>query len=213
MTKQKTFLDHIIKYMRVNDMQLATNRNEVNIVAIEGADRNGVLNDDEPNHFNDLIGIFTPTENGFIWCGLWKATTEPGRYYTENRMNPRGAARIKFGQYKAWQVGWHNGDHQALVQAERVTVHRDGNQDFIRTGDFEDTGLFGINLHWGFDQPLHDIGRSSAGCLVIPAWRDFTRFMHYVYQDPRYLKNREYLFNVAILPGNKVIELGRQKDV
>jgi hypothetical protein len=70
-------------------------------------------------------------------------------------MNPKGAARIKFGQYTAWQVGLHgySNPHESLVQVEEVAVHRDYNRDLKRTGDLVEWGLFGINQHWGFDHP------------------------------------------------------------
>ena len=58
--------------------------------------------------------------------------------------------------------------HEALVQVAEVTVHRDLNKDFKRTNDKTDTGLFGINQHWGYDAPKDDLGNTSAGCLVGP---------------------------------------------
>ena len=67
---------------------------------------NGTENDDRPNHFNDLRIIIAFNE-AFrpVIEGIYLATTEPGFYYTDNPMNAKGAARIAFGQYTAWQVG------------------------------------------------------------------------------------------------------------
>jgi hypothetical protein len=62
--------------------------------------------------------------------GNWEATTEPGRHYTEVKLlNPLGAARIAFGQYRAWKVGIHRNDHEALRQTRDITVYRDANRD------------------------------------------------------------------------------------
>ncbi|MDZ8140831.1 MAG: hypothetical protein RM049_37020 [Nostoc sp. DedQUE04] len=38
-----------------------------------------------------------------------EASTEPGKYYTENPMNSNGAFRIAFGNYQdAWKIGKHH---------------------------------------------------------------------------------------------------------
>lgn len=99
-----------------------------------------------------------------------EATTEPGRYYTTNRMNPKGAARLALGQHQdAWCLGNHKGQ-QALIQCNSVKVYRDHNQDGYRAGDKVDTGIFGIDHHTtglpGSDLAPKSIGRWSAGCCV-----------------------------------------------
>jgi hypothetical protein len=75
----------------------------------------------------------------------WDGTTEPGMFWTLNPLNPNGAARIAFGQYKAWIVGTHlagtKSAHEALVQVSPVSVHLDLNKDFKRTNDKIDSGL------------------------------------------------------------------------
>jgi hypothetical protein len=151
-----TFADRIIEYMEQQDYKISRNKGEKNIIYVEGADTNGTENDDRPNYFNDLRIIIAFNDKFQpVIEGIWIATTEPGFYYTDNPMNPKGAARIKFGQYTAWQVGLHgySNPHESLVQVEEVAVHRDYNRDMKRTGDLIDWGLFGINQHWGFDHP------------------------------------------------------------
>ncbi|MFN8642654.1 MAG: hypothetical protein U0802_13755 [Candidatus Binatia bacterium] len=58
-------------------------------------------------------------------------------------MDPEGAARIAFGQYKAWTVGLHHpgqpGEHEALVQVGTI-AYRDLSQDFSRNGDRTNVG-------------------------------------------------------------------------
>ncbi|WP_254952400.1 MULTISPECIES: lysozyme [unclassified Cyanobium] len=194
----------IIQYMRQKKFQVFAGLGERNIVYVEGMNLDGSLNDDPPNHFNDLRLVIEFVEARPRIIGQWEATTEPGSHYTKNPMNPRGAARIKFDQYRAWQVGSHgeSDPHEALVQAAPVTVHRDSNQDFQRPGDLVDTGLFGINQHWGYDLPRNDIGRASAGCLVGRSREGHREFMRLVQQDPRYKANKNFLFSTTIIAGD-----------
>lgn len=91
----------------------------------------------------------------------------------------KGMARLKPGVWRAWKFGHHKagtpGGHRALVQlADKVTVIRDG-----KTGDYEDTGFFGINVHKG------GVTRTnSEGCLTIPPdqWPAFLRAVETVQQ-------------------------------
>jgi hypothetical protein len=127
-------------------------------------------------------------------------------------MNPKGAARIAFGQYTAWQTGVHrsreSGGHEALVQVAPVTVHRDLDKDYRREGDARDTGLFGINQHWGYDLPRDDLGNSSAGCLVGRTKAGHRAFMALVKTDKRYLADRNHRFTTTVLPASAVLTSG-----
>ena len=141
--------------------------------------------------------------------GRWDATTEPGKYYTSVRkIDPRGAARIAFGQYKAWSVGTHRAGtrtaHEALVQTAPISVFRDLNEDFERQGDEEASGLFGINQHWGYDLPKSDIGRASAGCLVGRTKSGHRAFMALCKADPRYVASNGYRFMTTVMPAAAV---------
>ncbi|PJE45249.1 MAG: hypothetical protein CUR32_01215 [Flavobacterium sp.] len=193
--------------MESKNYTVFTKAGEKNIVYLEGVNKNGTVNADEPNHFNDLrlvFGFNSLDEPEIL--GAWEATTEPGYYYTDNPMNPNGAARIAFGQYKAWQVGIHGNSepHEALIQVGLVNVHRDYNRDMIRTGDAIDKGFFGINQHHGYDHPVNDIYTASAGCLVGRTRREHENFMRIIKQDVRYLKSREFIFTTTILDGGKI---------
>jgi hypothetical protein len=124
-------------------------------------------------------------------------------------MNPKGAARIAFNQYKAWAVGTHHPGspqgHEALVQVEPISVYRDLNKDFRRTSDKLDTGLFAINQHWGYDAPKEDMGRTSAGCLVGRTKDGHRKFMAHIKTDLRYAASRSYRFITTIMPGDEVL--------
>lgn len=177
-----------------------------NVVYVEGMDADGVPNGDAPNEFNDLRLILRVNRAGNPdIVEMWEGTTEPGRYYTGvHKLDPRGAARVAFGQYKAWSVGTHNANgktaHEALVQTAPIRVHRDLNEDFERVGDETFTGIFGINQHWGFDLPKSDIGKASAGCLVGRTKAGHRAFMKLCKSDPRYAANNGYRFVTAVLP-------------
>jgi hypothetical protein len=183
----------------------------INIVYVEGLDADGAANTDAPNVFNDLRLVVQVNRAGTpAITEAWEATTEPGRHCTlVEKLDPRGAARIAFGQYKAWSVGTHMGGrpsaHEALVQTESIRVHRDLNADFERSGDQVFEGMFGINQHWGFDLPKSDIGRASAGCLVGRAKAGHRTFMALCKADPRYVANNSYRFVATVLPAAAVL--------
>ena len=180
---------------------------ELNIVYVEGMNPDGTPNADEANKWNDLRLVIRFEGGVPKIVGEWPATTEPGRYWTENPMSPLGAARIEFGQYKSWQVGMHRNNHEALVQTGgEVTVCRDLNKDGQRTGDKRQTGEFGINQHWGYDLP--EVEKASAGCLVGQSKDGHRQFMALVKSDPRYQANRKHVFAAAILPESEVLTSG-----
>jgi hypothetical protein len=176
----------------------------VNIVYLEGVNPDGRLNDDRPDVFNDLRMLIRVVNGKPVAQRVWEGTTEPGRYWTVNPMNPGGAARIAFGQYYAWRVGIHNGSHEALRQVEPVTVHRDLNKDYKRTGDRTDTGVFFINQHWGYDMPVSSLGTSSAGCLVGRTKSGHRDFMRLVKADARAEASGGYKFTTTIMDASKL---------
>jgi hypothetical protein len=183
----------------------------VNIFYVEGADPDGIPNGDAPNVFNDARIVLRISAAGIPQIdGAWEATTEPGRYYTSvKKLDPRGAARIKFGQYKSWAVGTHMAGrpsaHEALVQVADIEVFRDLNEDFQRAGDTAYTGIFGINQHCGYDLPKADIGRASAGCLVGRTKAGHREFMGLCKADARYSANNGYKFLTAVLPASDLV--------
>ncbi len=196
----------IIKYMLVKNYHISRKLGEYNIVYVEGMNANGTENTDAPNHFNDRRMLIEIVDGIPKIIGNWEATTEPGRPYTEKPMNRGGAARIKFDQYKAWRVGPHKNQKEALVQVEPVTVHRDFDKNFIRTGDKLDTGLFGINQHHADDAPRHDIGLWGAGCLVGRTEAGHKEFMRLIKQDRRYKLNSNYTFEATVIPGDDLLK-------
>jgi hypothetical protein len=201
------FAGRIVKYMIDQGYKISQNPGTFNIVYVEGVDLDGHENHDEPNVFNDLRTVIQIDAMGVPKIvGKWEATTEPGTFYTENRMDDKklGAARIKFGQYKAWEVGAHKQQEPALIQASNVPVYRDGNEDYARTNDFLDEGMFYIDQHHANDADRTDIGRWSAGCLVGRTESGHEEFMAIIMEDHRYKANNNYQFEITIIPGDEL---------
>ncbi|WP_392530456.1 peptidoglycan-binding protein [Nostoc sp. C117] len=198
----------IVKYMQAKNYEVFTSPKEYNIVYLEGVNEDWTLNQDTPNQFNDRRIVIEVVDGIPKIVNHWQATTEPGRWYTYNPMNPGGAARIKFGQYKAWAVGIHGNSepHEALVQVAPITVYRDFNKDFQRIGDKLDTGIFAVNQHYGYDAPANDIKNASAGCLVGRRREGHREFMAIVKQDRRYLANKNYVFYATVIPGDDLLK-------
>jgi hypothetical protein len=198
----------IINYMRQKNYVVSSSPGECNIIYIEGMNENGSLNNDTPNEFNDRRIIIDFVNDSPRILNHWQATTEPGNYYTYNPLNSSGAARIAFGQYRAWTVGTHGNaePHEALVQVRPVTVCRDFNQDFKRTGDRLDVGHFGINQHWGYDAPITDIKNTSAGCLVGRRRQGHKEFMQIIKSDRRYQIDNNYIFYTTVIAGDDLLK-------
>ena len=204
------FAGRIFRYMRRKNYWFARLPKYLNIVYVEGANRNGTLNDDRPNVFNDRRIVLAVEDGVPVEKGNWQATTEPGRSFTIHPMNALGAARIAFGQYKSWRVGIHNASkpsrHEALVQVGNIRVHRDLNKDFKRTGDsvFEGSN-FGVNQHRGFNSPEDNIGAASAGCLVGRLNDEHRDFMALVKTDPRFKASQGYKYLTTIIAGDDLL--------
>jgi hypothetical protein len=195
----------IIGYMLKNFYRISTGANKYNIVYVEGMDEDGSLNDNEPNSFNDRRMVIEIPNKKPILVNHWQATTEPGTHYTMNPMNIDGAARIAFGQYKAWKVGTHYGGgsepHEALEQVGSISIYRDKDKNFVRAGDKLYTGKFEMNQHWGYDYDYNNISLAGAGCLVGRRREGHREFMAIVKQDKRYKLNEEYRFLTTIISG------------
>ena len=183
----------LVKYMQLRNYWVARLPGFLNIVYVEGADADGTPNADKSNVFNDRRIVFEVVKGKPEIKMNVLATTEPGKFYTENPLNAGGAARIAFNQYKAWRIGTHRAGkpsaHEALVQVGIISVHRDLNKDGKRTGDAIDVGSgFAINQHSGHDANANNIGKASAGCLVSRSHTEHKEFMKLVKTDPRYKK-------------------------
>lgn len=203
-TSGNSLAARILRLLQAQNHWFSRHPDCLNLVYLEGIDPDGEKNDDRPNVFNDLRTLIRIQQGRPVLVGAWEGTTEPGRHFTENPMAQAGAARIAFGQYYAWQIGLHNGDHEALRQVAPVPVHRDLNKDYKRTGDQIQTGIFFINQHWGYDNPISNLGKSSAGCLVGRTKSGHREFMRLIKEDARAGASRGYRFTTTILDGTQL---------
>lgn len=196
------FAGNVVRAMQRGGYWINRHPDCFNIVYVEGMDVDGTPNQDRPNHFDSVRALIRVVDGVPIKVGAWEATTEPSKYWTEHPMNPLGAARIAFGQYKAWNNGQYHG-FPALLQVSDITVYRDKDMTYKRYGP-SDTGNFGIHNHQGYNFPRNDEGTSSAGCLVGRLNDGHREFMRLVQTDKRFLASNGYRFMVTVMPASQV---------
>lgn len=188
----------LIKYMQAKGWRIRP----LNIVYLEDANADtwepsqGLL-----DAWDDVRIVVSDKGEVLLSC---EATCEPGLYYTQNRLNPNGAFRIKSDEQfqDAWQIGYHK-QQLALVQCANLTGLRDNNEDGLRTGDRQFTGNdFGVNQHTTGDSAdavaPAKVRRWSAGCFVGRyASTHYGKFM------PLVKSTNLAKFDTAIIPGDK----------
>jgi hypothetical protein len=205
---QMLFIRKIIRFMIDQEYYIALGPDVLNIVYVEGVDGDGRENTDEFNLWNDRRVVFRIDDDGnpVVMVNV-AATTEPGRFYTQNPMNRMGAARIAFGQYKSHCIGLHNGEHPALVQRSQIRVHRDMNKDGKRSPNDPIVigSAFGLNQHTTRPgEPPALVGKYSAGCLVGQSYSEHMSFMGLIRNDIRAKNNAGFLFPTAVISGTEL---------
>lgn len=189
-------------YMQQHKYRVDGAPGNLNIIYLEGANKYGFKQRDVPDRWNDLslLMSFVDGTPKIVFSGI--ATTEPGLASTHSAGAKKlgGVARICLGQQIAWRPGFHKGDfkHPALVQVDRVLVHRDANKDGWRTGDTI-CEAYGINQH-GTNEAYDGIsvGYFSAGCLVRKYWAAHMLFIRMVLADQR-LNDKKFVFPTTVI--------------
>lgn len=203
------FADRILRAMKKKGYRVDEGEDVVNIVYVEGVNEDtGLPNDNRKNAFDDARVVLRIVNGVPKILGSWQATIETGVYFTEHPIaeDGAGAARITFDQQTAWQVGYHRGQYEALIQTGGpVSVYRDKNADYIREGDKITTGWYGINQHHAYNAPRDNIGRNSAGCLVGRMIKGHEEFMALVKSDKRYKANHSFVFSTTVLAQKEVL--------
>lgn len=159
----KVFMEHKLDYFKNLYLKHGINLSRFNAF--------GIRNEDNQNKdiWNDIIGYFIEDDIHF-----YKATTDPGRYYTLNPINTEGTAHLCLGyQENIWKIDKHQGKYTAFCNkwnCEKTKIWRDRNQDYKFDNKNEKvySGHFGINLHRSHrDKLIGTVGKYSAGCQVI----------------------------------------------
>ena len=137
------------------------------------------MGDLHSNGFNDLLGVL------YILHGEFKlfvcaGTTDPGLTSRTKPINSHGTAILPCGQYpKAFKLGKHKGQYDALVQNRPLPLYRDNNKD----GKVDLVNLFspemcGINFHRASAvRKSLQVDSWSAGCQVVADPKDFDEIM------------------------------------
>jgi len=161
-------------------------------------------NDNRNNQFNDTRLLLQIIAGKAVIVDAWEATTEPSRFWTENRMNPDGAFHIALGWQRVWVMGIYHGA-PALLQARAIAGYRDGNETYRREGKLYVQDDLGVHHHGGYDLPRVDIGRSSAGCQVGRTTKGHARFMSLLKSDRRFKEDGSFLFSSTVVPADAIL--------
>lgn len=202
----------LVAYMTAKGYTIFTGPGEINIAYLEGANFDGEPNKDDPDKFNDRRILFEFKDGVPEIILNTQATTEPGlsATFSAQAKNRGGVARIAFGQFTSWQMGFHRGDpkHPALRQCKPIPVYRDINRDGKRTGDPVSNGS-GINQHGTNGKTVSDrVGNWSEGCLVGFVWDEHMKFIDLLRTDPRFIADPKFVFTSAVIDGD---DFGRFK--
>ena len=164
---------------------------DLNLVGVRHSDR-------DSNHFNDALAVMW-WANAHINLVVFLCTTDPGAYWREHPMNPKGTAILVPGFYPGlWQLGLHRGRYEALVQRGDCEVYRDNDRDQQLDGRLVDRGVVGINLHRAadaYDAP-ESVDRWSAGCQVVP---DTSEYQVLMALSTRHVRARGNAFDYSLI--------------
>lgn len=128
--------------------------------------------------FDDLIIVTYKDSDKKGYIKQFPGTTDPGLYFIEKPMNPRGTIRMIPGFYENAYIPGLHFDYRALRQHSKIKFWLDNDKDKeYDEGNIIDE-ICGANIHHGFNSPR--IGNNSAGCQVVWMTRDFNKLMFLV---------------------------------
>lgn len=153
---------------------------DLNLIACRSPSR-------ESGKFDDMFHVVYRMGDRYIQES-YPCTTDAGLYWMHNPSRVEGTAILVAGQYRGvYKLDRHAGKYLALCQRNgSVSVYRDNNRDNILDHDPQtiQTGSgFGINIHrasvYSAEERglTQEVGRYSAGCIVIQDSGDFDRLI------------------------------------
>ena len=164
-------MPEILKLKEERGEPVFTRDNSVNIVVVRRLP-------EQVDKFEDDIHLCW-RDKGRWQHRRYPCTTNPGLAYLLQPMNLKGTAVLKPGLWK-FKIGLHQGKYKALRQSRPVEVWRDANKDgHIDRDGATDIGMFGINIHRAGSNSTQ-VGRWSAGCIVLPIATDFAELLSIV---------------------------------
>ena len=134
------------------------------------------------NAFDDVFHVVYRVGDRYFQES-YPCTTDPGLYWLHNPSRVEGTAILVPNQYRnVWRLDYHAGNKNHLALCQRngaVQVYRDSNRDEVLDMDADTImkGWFGINIHRASTKYIEDVGRYSAGCIVIQVKDDFDRLI------------------------------------
>ena len=152
---------------------------DLNLIACRSPSR-------ESGKFDDMFYVIYRHGDRYIQ-EAYACTTDAGLYWMHRPSRVEGTAILVAGQYRnVYRLDHHGGRYLALCQRNgKVSVYRDNNRDDILDHDPDtvQAGYFGINIHRASAHSTEEsgltenVGRYSAGCIVIQDRGDFDRLI------------------------------------
>jgi hypothetical protein len=126
-----------------------------------------------PDRWNCTRALWQPGDDDLIMSCA--ATTRPGVRAVDRPMNAGGTFSILHNHLHigCWELGRHvtkSSNQLALEQCDTIIGTRDGNKDYMITGDRQFSDAGGVNQHTTNNDAVNfkpaNIGGYSYGCLV-----------------------------------------------
>lgn len=160
--KPQKGLDYLSKIIKANQKKIGNDK--IVLIGMRGyfLDTMGVKGKNDRRIYDDAA-FWVDLSTGLVL--QYNYNTDANGYRKGSGTgSKKGMANLRAGAWR-YKTGKHKG-YEAFVQAEAVTVERDGNPNY------DDTGWFGINIHRGGSS-----GTSSLGCQTLPVaqWDDFKK--------------------------------------
>jgi len=167
----------IVRSLRIQVFRMARHPTSTNIVQVKGHDPDGEPNANPTARYIDLRFVAAARDGRPVLLDTCPATKQPGWHYIlkplDGTNDPvKAAAQILIGRYMAGCVGEHGGSapQEALVQRDRMRVHRDGQRRGVPEFERAD---YGINQQHGSNSGC----KYSAGSMVATQVNGHREFM------------------------------------